>query len=42
MDKSIAATAIAPAQSGIRELSETEIQLIGAAGGFEKFPVIPR
>jgi hypothetical protein len=42
MDKSIAAAALVTAQNNIRELSAAEIELIGAAGGFEEFPVIPR
>ena len=42
MDKPIAAIALTTKQNDIRELSLAEILLIGAAGGLEEFPVIPR
>ncbi|MEO7254009.1 MAG: hypothetical protein ABIZ64_07190 [Casimicrobium sp.] len=42
MEKSIASTEVTTAQNGIRELDFAEILLIGAAGGVEDFPVIPR
>ena len=42
MDNSIASIALTPVQNGIRELEFAEILLIGAAGGVEDFPVIPR
>ncbi len=42
MEKSIAPIAVTTAQNGIRELEIAEILLVGAAGGVEDFPVIPR
>lgn len=42
MNKSITTLVSAVEQNDIRELSFAEILLIGAAGGIEEFPVIPR
>ena len=48
MDKSIVAivavatNALTTPKSDIRELSSAEILIVGAAGGLEEFPVIPR
>ena len=38
----VAPTALTTPKNDIRELSSAEILIIGAAGGLEEFPVIPR
>ena len=42
MDQSTVTVASTVDQNCLRELSFAEILLIGAAGGLEEFPVIPR
>lgn len=42
MDKSNATLASAVELNDIWELSSAQILLVGAAGGLEEFPVIPR